>query len=680
VTPGAPMSLSVLLMVLAAFAVGACIPSGKNFKQRLGFGLIGALMTWLVVVMWPTTPSAAAPVADAGTAGEWPYLLTFLIFTPIVAAFAVLFLPRQNVTAMRYFTYAAMGVTFVASLWLLQSDMAAGWHYQHIKEWIPELGIRYHVALDGISYWLVLLTTFITPVAAFQSFGSIKSRVKELCFAFLILEGAMLGAFVSLDLFLFYVFWELMLVPMYLMIGIWGGPEKVKAAIKFFLFTMAGSVLMLAAIVYLVWTHQKITGHYSFDYLALIRVVLPKNAQFWCFWAFSIAFFIKVPMWPVHTWLPDAHVQAPTGGSVILAAVMLKLGTYAYLRFSLALFPVQATQYAANLAGIAILGGIVYAALVAWKQDDVKKLIAYSSVAHLGYIMLGLFGATEAGVKGAILQMINHGISTGALFMLVGVVYDRRHTRMIKDYGGIAKVMPVYATLFLIATFASVGVPGTNGFVGEFMIIMGTYSSKALRTFSGVHAVGAAFGVILAAVYMLSVVQKVFFGPLTAANKFLKDISPRETLAVAPLVVLIFLIGFFPNVFLVKMEQSVAMVLRHQEEVYMQIGKLDEKTDKRPAAMLPASLFLPAMMKGAPSWDAEEAPALVADAGKPAVAPPPPPPPTPAPPAVRQPAGPAALTQVAPGRPPLRPMPPGAQPPPGAPAPPPPAPPAGGPR
>ncbi len=702
------MSLTVLMMSLAAFVVGACIPQGsaavsqgaapRTLKQRLGFGLVGAAITWFVAAMWPAAPGAAAPAAaavEAAKTGEWPYLLTFLIFTPIVASFAVLFLPRQNVTAMRYFTYAAMGITFVASLWLLKAEMTAGWHYQHIKEWIPALGIRYHVALDGISFWLVLLTTFITPVAAFQSFGSIKSRVKELCFAFLFLEGAMLGAFVSLDLFLFYVFWELMLVPMYLMIGIWGGPEKIKAAIKFFLYTMAGSVLMLAAIVYLVWTHQKITGHFSFDYLALVRVVLPKNAQWFCFWAFSIAFFIKVPMWPVHTWLPDAHVQAPTGGSVILAAVMLKLGTYAYLRFSMVLFPVQATQYAANLAGIAILGGIVYAALVAWKQDDVKKLIAYSSVAHLGYIMLGLFGSTEAGVKGAILQMVNHGISTGALFMLVGVVYDRRHTRMIKDYGGIAKVMPVYATLFLIATFASVGVPGTNGFVGEFMVIMGTYSSKALSSFSGVHAVGAAFGVILAAVYMLSVVQKVFFGPLTPANKFLKDISPRETLAMAPLMVLIFVIGFFPKVFLSKMDQSVAMVLRHQEEVYIQIGKLDEKSDKRPAAMLPTSLFAPAMLIGAPSWDAEEAPAMVADASKPSPPAAPPADAAPAPrPDPRQPAAPGAAPpggqpgQPAPapptmGRPPLRlepGAPPGGQPPPGAPAPRPPAPPAGGPR
>ncbi len=664
------MSLSMFMYTFAAFVVGACIPSGKELKQRVGLGLVGALMVALVMGMWPDAKAPAAAAAADAAAGEWPYMLTFLIFAPIVSALAVLFLPRQNVSTLRFFTYAAMGITFVVSLWLLKADMTPGWHFQHIKEWMPSLGIRYHVALDGVSFWLVLLTTFVTPVAAFASFGSIKTRVKELCFAFLLLEGAMIGAFVSLDLFLFYVFWELMLVPMFLMIGIWGGADKIKASIKFFLYTMAGSVLMLAAIVYMVWTHQKITGHYSFDYLALMRVVLPKDAQFWCFWAFSLAFFIKVPMWPVHTWLPDAHVQAPTGGSVILAAVMLKLGTYAYLRFSVVLFPVQATQYAANLAGIAILGGIVYAALVAWKQDDVKKLIAYSSVAHLGYIMLGIFGATQAGVEGAVLQMINHGISTGALFMLVGVVYDRKHTRLIKDYGGIAKVMPVYATLFLIATFASVGVPGTNGFVGEFMVIMGTYNSEALRTFSGVHAVGAAFGVILAAVYMLAVVQKVFFGPISKENKKLTDISPRETLALAPLIALVFVIGFFPNVFLSKMSSSVSLILAHQREMYQQIGRLDEKTDQRPAAMLPESVFSPRMLKGAPSWDAPEAPAAVLANAPAANAPaaPPSPPRQPPPPRPSRPepaasavasasAAPAAAPARPAGQPPLRPAP-----------------------
>src|SRR6185369_13161276 len=321
---------------------------------------------------------------------------------------------------------------------------------------------------------------------------------------------AMLGAFLALDMFLFYVFWELMLVTMYLMIGIWGGPDKIKAAIKFFVYTMTGSVLMLGAMIYLVWQNQKLTGHMSWDFLALSRVVLPgapPNVTLWqfvtspqglCFWAFSIAFFIKVPMWPLHTWLPDAHVQAPTGGSVNLAAVMLKLGTYAYMRFSMGLFPGPASHFAANLAGVAILGGVIYGALVAWKQQDVTRPVAYSSVAHLGYVMLGLFGASPSGMQGAVLQMVNHGISTGALFMLVGIVYDRRHTREVGEFGGLAKVMPIYAAVFLVVTFSSIGVPGTNGFVGEFLIITGTFNSESLSNFSGIHTVGAAAGVILA--------------------------------------------------------------------------------------------------------------------------------------------------------------------------------------
>ncbi len=365
----------------------------------------------------------------------------------------------------------------------------------------------------------------------------------------------MIGVFVSLDLFLFYVFWEVVLVPMYVMIGVWGGVDRIRAALKFFLYTMTGSMLMLAAMVYLVWTYQKLTGQWSWDYLALSRVVLGKNAQLYCFWAFSIAFFIKVPMWPVHTWLPDAHVQAPTAGSVILAAVMLKLGTYAYLRFSMGLFPGMASRFTGNLAGVAILGGILYGALVAWKQQDVKRLVAYSSVAHLGYVMLGLFSVTPSGMQGAVLQMVNHGISTGALFLLVGVIYDRRHTRMVDEFGGLAKVMPLYAALFVIVTLASIGVPGTNGFVGEFMVITGTFISERLGVFSGIQTVGAAAGVILAAVYMLGVVQKMFFGPLTnPKNKGLHDLNRREILVLAPLVAMIFVIGLFPNVFLDRIQ------------------------------------------------------------------------------------------------------------------------------
>jgi NADH-quinone oxidoreductase subunit M len=553
---------------IVAGVVGALAPARKGAKERVGLGVIAFALIFAVQSLWP---EAAAP--EGAAPDEWPSLLNVLIGLPIAGAVAVLFLPRQLLSLLRGFTLFVMGTGFVLSLWLLSVPMTRGWHFQYIKDWIPAFGIRYHVAVDGISLWLILLTTLITPIAAYAAFGSIKTRIKELCFSFLLLEGAMIGAFLALDLFLFYVFWELVLVPMYVMIGIWGGADKIRAAIKFFLYTMAGSMLMLAAIVYLTWTYQKLTGHWSFDYLALSRVVLPKSAQTLCFWAFSIAFFIKVPMWPVHTWLPDAHVQAPTGGSVILAAVMLKLGTYAYLRYSMGLFPGPASSLAANLAGVAILGGIIYGALVAWKQDDVKRVVAYSSVAHLGYVMLGLFGVTPSGMQGAVLQMVNHGISTGALFLLVGVIYDRRHTRKLDEFGGLAKVMPIYAAVFLIVTFASIGVPGTNGFIGEFMVITGTFASERLGTFSGLHTVGAAAGVILAAVYMLSIVQKMFFGPLThPKNKLLPDLTPRETLALAPLVLLIFIIGFFPAIFLDRMKDSV-----------------------------PEDTFAPAFLKGAPA-------------------------------------------------------------------------------
>ncbi len=573
-------------------------------KLRVGLAIIAALVA---LGMQALLTGGEAPVEGAPAPTEWRHLLNLLIGLPILGAVAVLFMPRQMLSLLRGFTLAILAVGFIASLWLLAVPMSEGWHFQYIRHWIPQIGVRYHVAVDGISLWLILLTTFITPIAAYASFGSIKTRIKELCFAFLLLQGAMIGAFVSLDLFLFYVFWELMLVPMYLMIGIWGGADKIKAAVKFFIYTMTGSVLMLGAMIYLVWANQKLTGHLTFDYLALSRVVLSRPMQMVCFWAFSIAFFIKVPMWPVHTWLPDAHVQAPTGGSVILAAVMLKLGTYAYMRFSMGLFPGPASTLSANLAGVAILGGILYGALVAWKQRDIKRLVAYSSVAHLGYVMLGLFGSTPSGMQGAVLQMVNHGVSTGALFMLVGVIYDRRHTREVNEYGGIAKVMPIYAAIFLIVTFSSIGVPGTNGFVGEFLIVTGTFNSERLANFSGIHTVGAAAGVILAAVYMLGVVEKVFFGPLSnPKNKHLPDLTVRETLALAPLVLMIFVIGLMPGVFLDRMKSSVDMLHNQFKTVS---GQAVLYADEHDAKLLPEDTFSDAFMKGAPVYkDDAEAP------------------------------------------------------------------------
>ncbi len=546
-----------------ALAIGAAMPSGRSKSERFIVGLVAALAVVFVQGML----GEDASTSPAAQTGEWPHLLSVLIFLPMVGAVALMFLPRQAPGFLKKFTLGVMLLTFVISLSLLAVTMTKGWHYQYIAEWIPSLGIRYHVALDGLSLWMVLLSTFTMPIAAIVTFGSITKRIKDLCIALLMLQGAMIGCFLALDLFLFFVFWELMLLPMLILIGVYGGVDRVKAAYKFFLYTMAGSMMMLAAILYMVWTHQQVAGFITFDYLALSKLQLPETAAWLCFSAFALAFFIKVPLFPFHTWLPDAHVQAPTGGSVILAAVLLKLGVYGYIRFCMGMLGGPAGLASAPLATMVIVFGIVYGALVAWKQADVKRLVAYSSVAHMGYVMLGVFAANGAGMQGAILQMINHGISSGALFLLVGVIYDRRHTRMVKDFGGLAKVMPVYAVIFIVVTMSSIGVPGTNGFVGEFMVIMGTFMSDNLGNFAKLQGTLAALGVILAAVYMLSVVQKMFFGPLdNPKNKNLSDINVRETIAVAPMLAMIFVIGFFPRIFLEPMAPTVNSVLDHYRQ------------------------------------------------------------------------------------------------------------------
>jgi NADH-quinone oxidoreductase subunit M len=561
---------------ILAFVVGALIPRRLGKPERFAIGVVAALSVLLVKSLWPGNA-----VVDEN-AHEWPNLLSVIVFLPIFGAVFVLFLPRQSPVILKRVTFLILGLDFLVSLGLLSAPMTRGWHFQQITEWVPLFGIRYHVAVDGVTMWLILLSTLTTPIAAYVSFGSLKTRIKDLCFAFLLLHGAMMGVFVSLDLFLFFVFWELMLIPMIVMIGVWGGVEKVKAAYKFFIYTMVGSMLMLAAILYMVWNFTKLSGYPSFDYLALQHVVLPHTAAWFCFIGFFLAFAIKVPMFPFHTWLPDAHVQAPTGGSIILAAVLLKLGAYGYIRYCMGLLGGVAWAAAATLAGVAIGGGIVYGALVAWKQDDVKRLVAYSSVAHMGFVMLGLFAGTQAGMEGAVLQMLNHGVSTGALFLLVGVIYDRRHTRLVREFGGIAKVMPVYAALFVIVTMSSIGVPGTNGFVGEFMIIMGTFVSQTLGQQAKLQAGLASAGVILAAVYMLSVVQRVFFGPLSnPKNKHLKDVNVRETIAVTPLIALIFIIGLFPNLFLSRVSDGVSAVLERYTEsrkAYMETGDAEFAT------------------------------------------------------------------------------------------------------
>jgi NADH-quinone oxidoreductase subunit M len=555
--------LGSLVPMLLAATIAWVIPEKKyGWRTRLPLAVIAALFAVFISRMWPSL-AAPAEAAEGAATNEMPTLLSWLIGLPLAGATAILFLPRQAPRLLRVTTMLIMLGTLLASIPLLRVDMGRAYHFNQDVVWIEQFGIHYHVAIDGISLWLVILTTFTVPIAAYVSFGSVDKRIKDWCFALLLLEAGMIGAFVAMDLFLFYVFWELMLIPMYLMIGVWGGTNRIKAALKFFIYTMAGSLLMLAAILYLAYTYGRVTGGAaSFDFFELQRLQIPRHVQVWLWFGFAISFLIKVPMWPVHTWLPDAHTEAPTAGSIILAAVMLKMGTYGYLRFCMGLFPEASGEFATLLGGVAVLGGILYGALCAWRQEDVKRLVAYSSVAHLGYVMLGLFAATPGSMEGSIIQMVNHGVSTGALFLLVGVIYDRRHTRMLDDFGGLAKPMPIYAALFIIATMSSVGVPGLNGFVGEFLVITGTFASDKLGHVSGIQAVGAALGVILAALYMLTAVQKMFFGPITRdENKKLPDITSREMLAVAPLIIAMFVLGLAPNLLLNQMHGAVERTL-----------------------------------------------------------------------------------------------------------------------
>ncbi len=503
------------------------------------------------------------------------HLLTLLILIPLFGAFGVMFWPRQAAGGIRWFSVLVMLAELGVSFLLLEADYSvAGYHFLEQHVWVESLGISYKVGVDGISLWLILLTTLLTPVALFGSWLSIDTKIKEFAVAFLFLEAAMVGTFVALDLFLFYVFWELMLVPMYLIIGVWGGPERVYAAVKFFLYTMVGSLLMLIAILYVVASYEELAGSYTFDLAELNRVVVPEGAQYLLFGAFALAFAIKVPMFPFHTWLPDAHVQAPTGGSVILAAVLLKMGTYGFIRFAMPLFPLAAHYLGPTIAVLAVVG-ILYGAYCAWVQRDVKKLVAYSSVSHLGFVMLGLFAMNGAGISGSILQMVNHGISTGALFLLVGVIYDRRHTRDLDDFGGLAKVMPVYATLFVIVAMSSIGLPGTNGFIGEFMILSGTFASEALHPWPRIFVIFATLGVILAAIYMLHAVLKMFWGPTKKESEGLPDVTWREAVAIVPLVLLVFWIGLYPRTFLEPMDSSVDRFVSRFQVKLMQINEDD---------------------------------------------------------------------------------------------------------
>ena len=503
---------------------------------------------------------------------EFP-LLTLVIFLPILGAIILLFVDREQQGLAKSIGLITALLTFFASLPLWIGGGRASFTFVERYVWIPDWGINYHLGVDGISMLLVMLTTFLMPIVILGAWNSITSRVKEFMIILLVLETAMIGALASLNLFLFYIFWEAMLIPMYLMIGIWGGEKRLYATMKFFIYTMVGSLLMLVALVYMAWQHAQQFGFYTFEYADLFRVGLGLNEQLILFGAFALAFAIKVPLFPLHTWLPDAHTEAPTAGSVILAGVLLKMGTYGFIRFAMPYFP-QAVEVVAPYMLILSVVGIIYGALVAMVQPDMKRLIAYSSVSHLGFVMLGLFTLNQQAVGGAVIQMVNHGISTGALFLAVGIIYERRHTRLIADFGGLAARVPIFATVFLIITLSSIGLPGTNGFVGEFMILLGAFraGADAFQVTNSATAliipVVAALGVILAAVYMLWMYQRVMFGKLdNPKNMKMKDMTFREMAVMAPLIVAIFWIGLAPHGVMSKTDTSVRQFIQHSTGV-----------------------------------------------------------------------------------------------------------------
>jgi NADH-quinone oxidoreductase subunit M len=487
-------------------------------------------------------------------------LLTLSWGLPLAGALLLLVIGNADGRRDSLFRWLALaisvaGFALTLAIWMAFDPGSAEFQFVERVPWIPAFGIDYYVGIDGISLLLVVLTGFLTPIALLSSWEGVDKKVKEFSIFILALEAAMIGVFVSLDLFLFYVFWDAMLIPMYFLIGIWGYDQRIYAAVKFMLYTMAGSVLMLVAILGLAYLHSEATGMYSFDLLKLYALEIAPQTQQWFFLAFAVAFAIKVPLFPFHTWLPDAHVQAPTAGSIILAGVLLKMGTYGLVRFAFPLFPDAAAVFAPWIAILAVIG-IIYGALVAMVQTDMKKLVAYSSVSHLGFVVLGICAMNTQGVQGAVYQMLAHGVSTGGLFLLVGMLSDRRHTRQIAEFGGLRNVMPRLTATFLIITLASIGMPALNGFIGEFLTMMGAYLWDPRLV------VGAGLGVILSAVYMLGLFQKVYLGDVTnPKNASLPDLNVREWASVAPLCALAIVMGVFPSVFLRPMEPSVRKVV-----------------------------------------------------------------------------------------------------------------------
>lgn len=510
-------------------------------------------------------------------------LLTGLIFLPVVFALFVAF--WRNEQTVRSLAFGFSIIEFLLSLAILFRYDSTSPALQLVERavWIERFGVSYFVGIDGISLWLVLLTTFLVPIIILGSWTSIDRRVRGFHAALFVLQTAMLGTFLAMDAVLFYLFWELSLVPMYFMVGVWGGSRKIYATVKLFVYTMLGSVLMLVAIIYMMFLTQETTGVMSASILEFYKLDLPfVGGQFFTlqtllFFAFAIAFAIKVPIWPLHTWLPDAHVEAPTPGSVVLAGVMLKMGTYGFVRWALPIFP-EAVEHYAWLFMLVGVVGIVYGALVAMVQPDIKKLVAYSSVSHMGYVILGLFAMNEAGVTGSIYQMLNHGISTGALFLLVGMIYERTHSREIDKYGGLASVLPLFTIFFFIITLSSIAVPLTNGFVGEFLILLGTYQADVA------FAVIAVTGVVLGAVYMLWMFKRVFFGtkgPLVKDEHHpLHDLNAREIAVLVPLVIMVFWMGLFPNQFLNYSKTSIDYLIKNKSNYTLPVSGLHEQSEE----------------------------------------------------------------------------------------------------
>ncbi len=513
------------------------------------------------------------------------YWLTGLIFLPLLGAIFVLMQGDERSTWRAAAVFSMIPLAISIYLLVRFDPREGGYQFVEQYAWIPQFGISYHLGLDGISLFLVVLTTLLIALSlVYSGGGDIGYRPREFCFFMLVLETGLLGALLAVDLFMFYVFWEVMLIPMYFLIGIWGHGRKIYAAFKFILFTMLGSIMMLVAILYLVHLAHLQSGALSFDLPSLYSVRLTPTEARWLFAGFAIAFAVKVPMWPIHTWLPDAHTEAPTAGSVILAGVMLKMGTYGFVRFAIPLFPAIALEATPLFMALAVVG-IIYGALVAMVQPDLKRLVAYSSVSHLGFVMLGIFALNPQGVEGAIYQMLNHGLSTGALFLLVGMIYLRRHTREISEFGGLWHRIPIFAAIFMFVMLSSIGLPGLNGFIGEFLIMLGAYLKLRLAV------VFAVFGVILGALYMLYAYERVMFGPITkAVNETLTDLSWREIGVMVPLIALMLFMGLYPRPLLNRMEPSVTAMLTRVQSAQV---RLETPRPAALAALNPAARTLP---------------------------------------------------------------------------------------